>query len=490
MLRVSIFLRTLFLENVMLINNELAEKLREKYETICDLLYYGCCCIDKPLKGKSQYIYVQYNQMSKDVEMLQATYTELKRLGKIADGQPCMLMRRVVEDKQWLFDYDEITNSLLFNEYMYFMRNIPERQAWLQDKRNSIIQDASQKIELNPLIKTLVENVVGANAEWFLKKEAVRFAELCKLKSFDVIITHGRDIGKDVLVDLMTRLYIPYNECPKRYSGEAEIGSKKIFGINIHNNTIALKLVESGMSKLHFDFIKSLQSKSGTSVAIKCKGAKEVNPFCLYAYVLKNSTYGNRDIYFTNEPSIKNSMFLSFNQEARFLPEIIDADGLDQLTNPSPKFISDFRRYMLSLYDSLSDEEIITVKSSERFIAQSAYNPKDYIHSSMVVPTRELPQKYISSITNGDEDELMQLLEFGIIELLQNGKSKENKIADSLAVLLCDYKEQKEKGKERKESYRILHHKMVSKALGILDGWKYYACFTSNQDVGKLKIHN
>lgn len=474
----------------MLINDEMAEILRERYEATCELLYTGCCCIDKSSDEKSQYFFIQYNPNLNEIEMLKATYTELKRLGKISAGEQCFIMCRVSENRQWLFDFDQNTNTLFFNEYMELARNIPERQAWLQDKANKVIRDANQTIKLDPLIETLVKNVVGENAHWFLKKEAVRFAEFCKLKSFDVIITHGRDIGKDVLVDLMTRLYIPYNECPKRYSGETEIGSKKIFGINIHNNTIALKLVENGMNKSQFDFIKSLQSKSGTNIPIKNKSAKEVNPICLYTYVLKNSTYGNKDIYFTNESSIKNSMFLSFNQEAQMLPEIIDSNGISQLTNPTPEFISNFRQYMLFLYDSLSDEDIAIVKSCERFVEQSAYDPSEHILSSMAIPTRELPQRYISSIKNGDIDELMQLLEFGIINLLQNRSAKEVKIADRLAVVLCSYKNRQKGKQEKEEPFRVLHHKVISRALGIQDGWRYYDYFSSNQDIGRLRVQN
>lgn len=461
--------------------------LKTGEELAMDIINKGCYCIDKSLNNTKNYIYIHYNQRLGNIEMLEYTYSNLKKLRKIDNQTACYPLLRISNTNQWLFYYDTHTESLLYNEYMAFTMGIPERQSWLYDKEHGVIHECDYKMELDPLIKTLVENVVGKNAEWFLKKEAVRFAELCKLKSFDVIITHGRDIGKDVLVDLITRLYVPYNRSTDRYFGEIENGSKKVFGTNIHNSTVSLKLVESGMTKQQFDLIKSLQSKAGTQVPVKNRAPKTVNAYCLYAYILKNHTIGNKDIYFSDEASLRNSMFFSFNQEANFLTDLVGKEGVEMLVNPSIELISNFRQYMLALYDSLSKEEIATIKSCERFVAQSAYDPSKFIFTNRVIPQKELPFKYISCIETGDKEGLMELLEFGIIDFLYKGKSKEVSMADKLGEMLFVYKEVQEGKKLTEIPFRVEHHKVVANALGLESPWKYYQYFTSRQDCGKLK---
>lgn len=461
--------------------------LKTGEELAMDIISKGCYCIDKSLDNTKNHLYIFHNQRLDNIEMLEYTYSDLKKLGKIDKKTACYPLHRISDSKQWLFYYDASTESLLYNEYTAFTMGIPERQSWLYDKKYGIIHEHDYKIELDPLIKTLVENVVGENAEWFLKKEAVRFAELCKLKSFDVIITHGRDIGKDVLINLITRLYVPHNRSSDEYFGEIENGSKKVFGTNIHNSTVSLKLVESGMTKQQFDLIKSLQSKAGTQVPIKNRSPKMVNAYCLYAYVLKNHTVGNKDIYFSDEASLRNSMFFSFNQEANFLTDLVGEEGIEKLANPSIELISNFRQYMLALYDSLSEEEIATVKSCEKFVAQSAYDPSKFIFTNKAIPAKELPQKYISCIENGDTKGLMELMEFGVIDLLEKGNTKERNMASKLGEMLYVYKS-KQDGDNLKESpFRVMHHKVVASALGVESVWKYYQYFTSYQDCGKLK---
>ncbi len=364
-------------------------------------------------------------------------------------------------DLQEIMQVDEQRKIVYFNEKRYFLSQIETREKWVNDP------ESFKAIELDSRVRKLVDNVYGLNADLFLKKEAVRFAEARKLKSFDVVFSNDRNTGKTSLINLILKMYMPkdkelhYSELmatPPKSNGQ-----RLFHAGSIQPKSIGLIFDEMGIDYPQFNFLKELQSPNGTQLEKKYSKAGITNPWMIYAYVLKNYSEDLNDIYYASDKSLLTSLFFSYNKEAIDVVDLIEDQEDRDWVFDSKECVEHLRHYLLGLYNSLSQDEIKSIRQSANFVQQSHYDISKYVKKAKLTRP-QMCDIYVDGLKKGSYPLLIQLFEEELIDELRSSKKKKaEKLADMLSNIVFTHKS----GAKDKEYLTIDVHRMACEFLCI-----------------------
>ena len=335
-------------------------------------------------------------------------------------------------------------SEITFNPTLNEIAKIPERREWINDK------SCFDGVELDHRTRILFENIYGLNVELAIMKEAFRFGRYClgegmdgrsKLKSFDILLSAHRGTGKTSFVELVTRLYMsePQKTTDDFVAKKPEVNSYNgqiMYAGTITEKSVSLYYDEHGMSRTDFEFLKEVQSPMGTSVAKKMQSTKVINPPHIYCYVSANYDDGEVSrIYYSNDTSLNSSIFLSYNTEAKSLIELLSAKDREWLMS-NTEAVSNLRKYLLQVFNTLSDEDKDGIMDCSRFVAKSFYRPQDYLTLTKGSKASVSKGEYVKALQNRDIDSLCRVLNDEILGLLEE---KQPKIHESLNKKVQEY---------------------------------------------------
>lgn len=204
-----------------------------------------------------------------------------------------------------------------------------------------------------------------------------------------------------------------------------------------------------------------------------------INPPHIYCYVSANYDEGTiGKIYYSNDTSLNNSIFLSYNLEAKTLIELLSAKDREWLMG-STEAVSNLRKYLLRVFNTLSDEDKDGIMDCSRFVAKSFYRPQDFLTLTKGSKTSASKGEYVKALQNRDVDSLCRVLNDEILGLLEE---KQPKIYESLNKKVQEYLD----GVSSELDFRRGEHNAVCKILQITAS-HYQDCFTSKGENGKLK---
>lgn len=384
-------------------------------------------------------------------------------------------------DLDGIMEINEKSKTVFFNEKRYFLSQIETREQWVKD------HSLFPQIDLDERVRRLVENVYGLNADLFLKKEAVRFAEARKLKNFDIVFSNDRNTGKTSLINLVTKIYMPKGKesaFASLFATPPKSNGRELFHAgSIQTKSATLLFDEVGIDYPQFNFLKELQSPNGTQLEKKYSKAGITNPWMIYAYVLKNYTEEISDIYYTSDKSLLTSLFFSFNVNAIDITDLIeDQDDRDWVFDSS-ECVEHLRRYLLGLYNSLTDEEIKSIRQASSFVKQSHYDISKYVKKASLTTT-QMCEQYISCIKKGCYSSLIELFEENLIQALRSFKKKKVakfKLSESLNDIVFTHKS----GAKDRQDLTIKIHRSICDFFGIR-AYDYLDCFNGANRLSKL----
>lgn len=379
-------------------------------------------------------------------------------------------------------------SEITFNPTLNEIARIPERREWINDR------SCFDSLELDHRTRILFENIYGLNVELAIMKEAFRFGRYClgegmdgrsKLKSFDILLSTQRGTGKSSFVELITKIYMSnptraITDFVGKYPEVNSYNGQIMYAGSITERSVSLSYDEHGMSRTDFEFLKEIQSPMGTSIPKKMQSTKVINPPHIYCYVSVNYDEGNiGKIYYSNDTSLNNSIFLSYNLEAKTLIELLSAKDREWLMG-STEAVSNLRKYLLRVFNTLSDEDKDGIMDCSRFVAKSFYRPQDFLTLTKGSKTSASKGEYVKALQNRDIDSLCRVLNDEILGLLEE---KQPKIYESLNKKVQEYLD----GVSSELDFRRGEHNAVCKILQITAS-HYQDCFTSKGENGKLKI--
>lgn len=205
-----------------------------------------------------------------------------------------------------------------------------------------------------------------------------------------------------------------------------------------------------------------------------------LNPPHIYCYVSANyDNGGTNKIYYSNDTSPNNSIFLSYNLEAKTLIGLLSAKEREWLMS-STEAVSNLRKYLLRIFNTLSDEDKDGIMDCSRFVAKSFYRPQDYLTLTKGSKASVSKGEHVKALQNRDIDSLCRVLNDEILGLLEE---KQPKIYESLNKKVQEYLD----GVSLELDFRRGEHNAICKILQITAS-HYQDCFTSKGANGKLKI--
>lgn len=168
-------------------------------------------------------------------------------------------------------------SKITFNPTLNEIARIPERREWINDR------NCFDGVELDYRTRILFENIYGLNVELAIMKEAFRFGRYClgegmdgrsKLKSFDILLSTQRGMGKSSLVELFTKIYMSdplrkTDEFVGKYPKVNSYNGPIMYAGTITERSVSLYYDELGMSRTDFEFLKEIQSPMGISAPKK-----------------------------------------------------------------------------------------------------------------------------------------------------------------------------------------------------------------------------
>lgn len=363
----------------------------------------------------------------------------------------------------------EKAGELYFNRRYNREYRLKLRREWIDNP--SIYDD----VELEYDLEWVINNVMGDNAELFLKKEAIRYAELTKLKFIDVIASHNRSVMKSTLINIITKMYLSESdhfEYTNFIAGRPDKDNKGevSFVGSLNNDSVTFFIDEGSFSKSDFEMIKELQSPNGVNGAKKGSNREFINPAYIgFFYCFNLEKTDVKDIYFSSgDTSLKDSIFFTCNPNAVDVSktnvdidfEWINEDAWENLA-----------KYLLKLYNSMDREEINNIKAN--YCSMSKYKAEDVLVETEGSFTSKIRDSYIKAIENGYVDLLRDIFESPKV---MNIISKKDKVIAAEISNLVDNDSMKD------FTYKM--NKVVCEAI-LLDNYMG-KCFTNRTDRGKL----
>lgn len=161
----------------------------------------------------------------------------------------------------------------------------------------------------------------------------------------------------------------------------------------------------------------------GTSIPKKMQSARVINPPCIYCYVSANYDEGTiGKIYYSNDISLNNSIFLSYNAEAK-TPILLLSTKERECLIGSTEAVSNLRKYLLKIFNTPSDEDKDGIMDSY-FMSKSFYQPQDFLTLTKISKTSASRGKYVKALQNRDLDSLCRVLNDEILGVLEEKQSK------------------------------------------------------------------
>lgn len=435
------------------------------------------------------------------VDLTKSSYVGIKKVGdsilKISDrvniikdtldikGRNIDTFRYVTDMNQnEIMIVDQENKIVSFNEKMYFFSQIETRARWVKNPQDF------KPIQLDERIHKLANNVYGLNADLFLKKEAIRFAEARKLKSFDVVFSTERNTGKTSLVNLITKMYMPAGSegnYHTLFSTPPKSNGRSIFHAgSIEEKSMTMLFDEIGIDYPQFTFLKEVQSPNGTQMEKKYSRAGIINPWAIYAYVLKNYSDDIRDIYYASDKSLLTSMFFSFNEKAIDVVELFPSQNDRDWLFDSAEAVEHLRNYLLGLYNTMTDEEKKSIRQSSSFVAQSHYDIANYLQKAPLTRS-QMAVNYVKAIEEGNLKDLLFLFEDGgLIKELEVSKRK-RKTFTMLSEQLNNIVFSQRCNAKDKLSLTLELHRKICDFLG-LRAYEYRNYFEGLNSSSKLKL--
>lgn len=379
-------------------------------------------------------------------------------------------------------------SEVTFNRTLNEIAKIPERREWIDNKT------CFDDVELDNRTRALFENTYGLNVELAIRKEAFRFGRYClgegmdgrsKLKSFDILLSTQRGTGKTSFVELITKIYMPnlsenITDFVGKYPEVNSYNGQIMYAGTITEKSVSLSYDEHGMSKADFEFLKEVQSPMGTSIQKKMQATKTINPPHIYCYVSANydeSTAGR--IYYSNDTSLNSSIFLSFNLEARTLISLLSVKDREWLCS-SAEAVSNLRKYLLKVFNTLGDEDKDEIMDCSRFVAKSFYRPQEYLTLTKGSKASASKSEYIKALQNRDHNSLCRVINDEILGMLEE---KQPKLYEPLNKKVQEYLD----GVSTEFDFRRGEHNAICKLFSITAS-HYQDHFTSKGENGKLKL--